>query len=110
MTKNGKVWGATRLIKSHPSVEVHHISIKAGGKCSKHLHRTKINGFYVLSGELAVDVWKTGYPLIDLTNLVAGEYMEVLPGEFHRFTALTDVEALEIYFTNFDPDDIVRED
>lgn len=107
---SGKVWGATRLVKANPAFELHHITVNQGGQCSKHKHQHKVNGFYVLKGRLAIDVWKTDYPLTDETILEAGDYGEVRPGEYHRFRALTDVEALEVYFVRLDPDDIQRED
>lgn len=106
----GKVWGATRLVKANPGFEIHHISVKRDSQCSKHRHRHKVNGFYVISGQLAIDVWKSDYALVDTTVLKAGEYGEVRPGEYHRFRSLTDVEAIEVYFVRLDPDDIERED
>lgn len=107
--KSGKVWGTTRLVKANPAFELHDIHVNQGGQCSKHRHRHKVNGFYVLSGRLAIDVWKNDYALVDETILDAGDYMEVRPGEFHRFRALSDVRALEVYFVRLDPDDIERE-
>ena len=57
---------------------------------------------------LQIEVWKpTG--TLDVTRLRAGCYTEIKPGEFHRFTALTDVVAFELYWAEFDPDDIERE-
>ena len=110
MTKAGKVWGTTRLVKANPAFEVHHISARANSQCSKHKHAHKVNGFYVITGQLAIDVWKNDYDLTDTTVLKAGEYGEVRAGEYHRFRALTDVEAMEIYFVRLDPDDIERKD
>lgn len=107
--KAGKCWGTTRAIFGRNNVEVHVIGVNAGGKCSKHRHQHKANAFYVLEGRLAIDVWKRAYDLVDRTVLEAGEYMEVGPGEFHRFEALTDVTALEVYYVTLDPDDIERE-
>ena len=106
----GKIWGKTRLIKANPAFESHHIHVNAGGQCSKHRHQHKVNGFYVLRGRLVIDVWKNDYDLVDETVLDPGDYMEVRPGEYHRFRAVTDVEALEFYFVRLDPDDIERED
>ena len=36
--------------------------------------------------------------------------MVVPPGEYHRFTALTDCVAYEIYWVDLSATDIVRED
>lgn len=105
----GKVWGVTELLESNPSLEFHRIEVKKGGKCSKHKHRNKWNGFFVESGKLTVRVWKNDYDLIDEITLQAGQYTKVAPGEFHQFEAEEFTVAFEIYWTQFDPNDIVRE-
>ncbi len=107
--KSGKVWGETRAIVVNPFCELHHININKGGTCSKHLHRYKTNGFYVLSGTLIIRTWQKDYDLVDVTELKAGEYYEAQPNLFHQFEAVTDVEALEIYFPTPIGHDIVRE-
>ena len=108
-TKEGKVWGETRPIVVNPFCEMHHIKIKRGGICSKHLHRYKTNGFYVLSGTLIIRTWQDAYELIDETTLNAGDYYEAKPNLYHQFEAVTGVEALEIYFPTPISHDIVRE-
>ena len=106
----GKVWGETRRIFSKCNVEIHRIDVIKGGICSKHRHVHKANAFYVERGQLAVDVWKSDYPLVDRTILFAGDIMTVAPGEYHRFEALLGTVAYEIYFVELDPSDIERED
>lgn len=107
--KAGKVWGVTELLEANGVLEFHRIEIKAGGVCSKHKHRFKWNGFFVESGKLLIRVWKNDYDLIDETELVNGEYTKVGPGEFHQFEALEDTIAFELYWAEFDHDDISRE-
>lgn len=107
--KAGKIWGQTKVIKANSSFELHRISIKAGTHCSKHKHTYKFNGFYVISGQLAIDTWKNDYDLIDTTILGPDDYTEVKPGEYHQFRAITDVEAIEAYWVELDHDDIIRE-
>ncbi len=46
-TKAGKVWGITELIHANGVLEFHRIEAEAGKFCSKHLHKTKWNGFFV---------------------------------------------------------------
>jgi len=107
--KERKVWGETELIISTPSFEVHKIQVKKNGYCSKHKHIAKINSFYILKGKLEVVVWKPS-GLVDTTLLEEGDFMVVSPQQFHRFKALEDTEALEIYWVdNLDPNDIIRE-
>jgi hypothetical protein len=63
----------------------------------------------VLEGELKVILYKDDGE--DETILTAGMFSDVPPMVDHRFVALKDTKALEIYWTDaLDPTDIVRED
>jgi mannose-6-phosphate isomerase-like protein (cupin superfamily) len=104
----GKVWGMTKLLEKNSSFEFNRISVLAGGVCSKHRHKHKWNGFFVESGELLVRVWKD-YGLIDEVILEAGDYTRVAPGEYHQFEATEDTVAFELYWVEFNSDDIERE-
>ncbi len=107
--KSGKVWGQTEELLVTPLIEIHRIHIKPGMVCSMHKHEYKWNLFYVVSGELAIDVEKLNYDLTDTTLLTAGEWTSVRPNEYHRFRSLdTDVEALEVYYLEPLTADIVR--
>lgn len=97
--KQGKVWGNTELIILNEVFEVHRIDVVKGGYCSKHIHRYKYNMFYVEKGELQINIWKNDYDLIDKTILGPGEKIAVPPNEYHRFYALKDTIAYEIYYT-----------
>lgn len=107
--KSGKVWGHTRELFNRNNVEIHRIEVAQDGFCSKHKHEHKWNMFYVEEGTLFVEVWKKDYDLCDTTTLSAGENMAIAPGEYHRFKALTDVTAYEIYWVQLDQSDIARE-
>jgi len=111
--KAGKAWGQTELVFSAPTCELHRIHVEPGGFCSKHLHQSKWNAFYVLRGSLVVEVWKMS-GTVDKTRLLAGDGMTVAPGELHRFmhddADAGVTEALELYYTALDPGDIQRED
>ena len=109
--KQGKVWGDTELIHSNSSFEFHRIHFKKGFKCSEHKHNHKWNGFYVSSGKMLVKVWQSYADkgeLVDETILHAGEFTQVEPGKFHQFEGLEDGEAFEIYWAEFNHNDIVR--
>lgn len=93
----GKVWGQTEEIFRKNNVEIHRIFAKKDGFSSKHLHKSKHNMFFVESGKLMVEVWKNDYDLVDSTVISSGESTVARPGEYHRFTALEDTVALEIY-------------
>lgn len=107
--KSGKVWGLTQLLEANGVLEFHRIQVNAGGTCSKHRHRFKWNGFYVERGSLEISVWKQDYELVDRTVLGAGDFTKIPPGEYHQFRALDETVAFEIYWAEFDHNDIDRE-
>ena len=109
MRKSGKGWGETTLIHANSALEFHRVEIKHDGFCSKHMHEFKWNGFFVESGHLVVRVWQDEYDLCDVTHLKAGDFMQVRPGLMHSFHAMADTVAFELYWAEFNHDDIVRE-
>jgi hypothetical protein len=46
--------------------------------------------------------------LCDQTVLRAGDYYKVQPGRWHQFVGIDDGVAFELYWAEFDGDDIVR--
>ncbi len=104
-----KIWGDTSLIWAGNNVEMHKINIQAGGYCSKHKHEFKYNSFYVEYGELQIETWKDD-SIVDCTVVHAGESTTVSPGQYHRFTAREQTEAIEIYWVELQSPDIIRED
>ena len=105
----GKVWGQTELVHANGVLEFHRIEYKKGGVCSKHIHEYKWNGFFVESGEMLVRVWQKDYDLVDETILKAGDFTKVKPGVLHQFEGLKDGVAFELYWAQFDNNDIKRE-
>ena len=107
--KAGKIWGQTELIHANGVLEFHRIDFKAGGVCSKHKHQFKWNGFYVVSGRMKIKVWQKDYDLIDETILGPGDFTRVKPGLMHSFEGIEDGVAFELYWAEFNHDDIQRE-
>jgi quercetin dioxygenase-like cupin family protein len=106
----GKVWGQTELIHANGVLEFHRIDFRAGGVCSKHKHQFKWNGFYVMSGRMKVSVWqKDQQNLVDETILGPGDFTRVKPGYMHQFEGIEDGVAFELYWAEFNHDDIQRE-
>lgn len=105
----GKVWGETELVEANNALEFHRIEMHTGGVCSKHKHEFKWNGFYVESGSMLVRVWQNDYDLVDETILTAGSYTKVKPGLYHQFECLKSGVAFELYWAEFNHNDIVRE-
>ena len=109
MMKAGKVWGITELIHANGVLEFHRIETHKGGVCSKHKHKHKWNGFFVESGSLLIRAWKNDYNLVDETILGPGDFTQVKPGELHQFEALEDSVAFELYWAEFNHNDIERD-
>ena len=106
--KAGKIWGQTELIHANGVLEFHRIEFKKGYKCSEHEHKFKWNGFFVESGKMIVRVWQEDQEgLVDETILEAGDFTQVKPGKVHQFEGLEDGVAFELYWAEFNHDDIV---
>lgn len=107
--KESKIWGTTVEICKNPFVEVHRAEVKMGGNCSIHIHKYKVNAFFLEKGELMIKQYRDN-GLIDETILLPGDYIECRPGERHQFRALLDSVVYEIYFPMpIGEVDIVRE-
>ena len=109
--KAGKIWGQTEMIHKNGVLEFNRIEYKKNVAGSKHKHKFKWNGFYFESGKMMVRVWQQGKQsgLIDETILNAGDFTTVKPGLFHEFIGMEDGVAFELYWAEFDHNDIERE-
>ncbi len=110
MRTQGKVWGKTKDIFKNANFELHRIEAKKGGFCSKHQHKHKYNAFYIEKGKLKITVYETDYDLVDETLVKTGQITTCPPKEYHKFEALEDTIAYEIYWVELNHDDIERED
>lgn len=108
--KAGKIWGNTELVHANGVLEFHRIQYRAGYKCSEHYHKHKWNGFFVESGKMIVRVWQTADQagLVDETVLGPGDFTQVKPGLIHQFEGLEDGVAFELYWAEFNHNDIER--
>lgn len=112
MILQGKVWGYTVPVFNKNNVEIHYLEIENGGFCSKHLHKHKYNQFMVIDGQLKITIWKDyGIKILeDVTFIKSGQSCIVPPGDNHKFEAMEDTKALEIYWVELRDDDIIRKD
>jgi quercetin dioxygenase-like cupin family protein len=62
----------------------------------------------VESGKMLVRVWQDDQGLVDETILNAGDFTQVKPGKFHQFEGIEDGVAFELYWAEFNHDDIQR--
>ena len=106
--KAGKIWGQTELIHANGVLEFHRIEYKAGYKCSEHEHDFKWNGFFVESGKMLIRVWQNDYDLVDETILLPGDFTQVKPGCIHQFEGIESGVAFELYWAEFNHNDIKR--
>ena len=109
MNIQGKFWGSTQSLFLKNNVEIHRIEVNEGGYCSKHKHDHKYNAFFVEKGQLKIIIWKNDYDLIDETIISDKQMSVIKPQEYHKFIALEDTVAYEIYWTELDSNDIFRE-
>lgn len=107
--KQGKVWGDTQQLYNNGITSIHAINAKCGGYCSIHKHIHKSNTFHVMSGMLKIEIFHDN-GIIDDTTLLAGDSTTVPAGLKHRFTAIEDTRAIEIYDVQMVGEDIVRDD
>lgn len=112
MIIQGKVWGTSTPLFCKNNTELHYVEIKKGGYCSKHFHKNKFNRFFVMKGALKVIIWKNyGHETLeDVSIIKEGQECTVNPGDFHKFIALEDTVALEIYWVELKENDITRDD
>lgn len=108
----GKFWGNTRPLFEYNDMECHYINGEKDGYCSEHYHDYKWNRFFVISGKIKVTIFnedgngnRVGE---DVTILEAGQTTDVPPKVWHMFEVTEDCMALEFYWVDLDPGDIVR--
>ena len=111
-----KPWGqVAHLVGGSSREHLDQLEIRAGGQCSRHLHRHKINEFRVTRGVLTVTLFDAGGQRVLSHHPLhpASPPFVVPPGQVHQFHALEACACLEIYYlpgyrSAPDPDDIVR--
>jgi mannose-6-phosphate isomerase-like protein (cupin superfamily) len=112
-----KPWGETQTLYLDDKIEVCRIWVRQGAYCTRHLHKDKDNAFWIVSGRLRVVTYHPdGTVLIDRILEPGGSTRLTIVGSGlkHRFEALTDVVAHEVYQAipgrSINKDDIVRFD
>lgn len=112
MNKRAKVWGETQKLFNKNNVEIHRIIANKGGYCSKHYHSNKYNIFYVEKGKLKITIYRQDAEkdILDETILTDGQMTFVEPKLYHKFEAMDDTIAFEIYYSELEEDDIYRSD
>ena len=73
------------------------------------IEQQKVMQEAVESGKMLVRVWQDDQEgLVDETILGPGDFTQVKPGKVHQFEGLEDGVAFELYWAEFNHNDIVR--
>ena len=105
MSKILKIWGERDRVLENDLCEIDLLKLKANSACSIHKHKSKINRFILLKGNVRL---KTD---LGIKILVPFEAFDVFPPLTHQFIANEDSILLEIAFVKegkIDSDDIER--
>lgn len=107
MKRELKIWGERWLVRKDSTHAVSGLLIKAGYRCSWHVHETKFNIFVVLRGQIRLIISEMGkrVPVV----LKAGESFVIKPGQWHEFQGVEDAIVIEEMFVKYDESDITRE-
>ena len=100
-----KVWGERRRLLLTDQTEIDLLYLKKDSFCSWHKHKTKINRFYVIEGEVCIKT-EFGEKIIK-----KDQNFEVQPPLKHKFIAIKPSTMIEMAFVkeNFiQPNDIYR--
>jgi len=87
-----KVWGERRRLLLTNETEIDLLYVKKDNFCSRHLHKTKINKFVVIEGEVRIET-EFGKKVLH-----KNESFEVQPSILHRFIALENSIMIELAY------------
>ncbi len=97
-----KAWGAVRHVFDAETCAVSVLQTAAGGVCSRHLHRERINRFIVVTG--AIDVVRYSEDAtVELSRrtLGPGDIEDVPGGVVHTFEVVEPGIVVEVYMPSF---------
>ena len=96
-----KVWGREEILVNTKKYCGKHLILEKGYQCSLHCHKVKDETFYILEGQVEMEVGTQ-------TMLLAKDMsVHIPPGTMHRFKGLSDAVILEIS-THDNPRDSYR--
>lgn len=93
-----KAWGTVRHAFDSPTCAVSVLHVEAGGYCSRHFHRERINRFLVITGSIDV-VSYTGDAITETGRyrLAPGDITDVPAGVVHSFEVVEPGIVVEVY-------------
>lgn len=102
MDREQKVWGERWILRRTTSLETSLLLVRAGYRCSWHVHAHKWNLFTVIEGCIGIKTEEGE------TMLHAGEEFTVEPGVYHEFRAYAETRMVEIMYVEYQEGDIHR--
>jgi mannose-6-phosphate isomerase-like protein (cupin superfamily) len=102
MEEHKKVWGSEEWIANTEKYCGKILNLKKGYRCSIHHHKNKDETFYIMSGEVLMEVNGKG------KIMKKGEVQRIMPGEKHRFTGLASSKVIE-FSTHHEESDSYRD-
>ena len=93
-----KVWGWERVICNSPLYCGKILYLRKGYRCSIHHHEKKDETFYILRGQVLMEVGGKDYAM------ELGDAVHIAPGVKHRFTGISGAEILEVSTEDFADD------
>lgn len=114
VTLERKAWGEVRHVFDSPACAVSVLHVEAGGYCSRHWHRERVNRFIVATGSIDVVEYADGGEGSERERrrLRPGDVHDVPAGVVHRFEVVEPGIVVEVYWPSASVrlDDIVRLD
>jgi len=98
MEKTKKIWGHEKCLMNNDLYCGKILFVKKGHRCSIHYHKIKDETFYILSGELRLEL------LGETIILKKGDQYRLYPNTMHRFSGVKDTKILEISTHHEDSD------
>jgi mannose-6-phosphate isomerase-like protein (cupin superfamily) len=100
--KVDKVWGSEEWIANTDKYCGKILNLNKGYRCSLHYHKNKDETFYILDGEVLIELGD------ERKMLKKGDSIRVLPGVKHRFTGLKKSKIIE-FSTHHEETDSYRD-
>lgn len=104
-----KVWGTVLHLFTSQNAAVSLLHLNAGFRCSRHLHKMRVNQFTVVSGQVQIEEWQNDGRVKSITLDTGGTYY-VAVDVVHRFRVLKSGTMIEVYWPADVDGAIVRQD
>lgn len=101
-----KEWGHEEWIVNNLAYCGKKMVFKAGYQCSMHYHKVKDETFYVQSGKIVLELDFQGRQ--ETRVMTAGDTIHIVPGMWHRVSAILDSEVFEFSTFHMDGDSYRR--